>query len=92
MSPGNSGRLACLGNAPGEHGVAKEAFGLVQLARIDVGLARIAGGVDQKFGTILLQRRGQRGHIGVVQFGPLQIFEGNAPRLQQLLIGLPHIA
>ena len=70
MTPGDTGGGAGLGDAARKHGVAVEAIGLVELTSIDVGLAGVAGGVDEESGFISPQRGQERRRIGVVQLGP----------------------
>jgi len=59
VAPGDAGGGAGLGDPAGEDGVAEEALGLVQLAGVDVGLAGVAGGVDQEVGLLASQEIGQ---------------------------------
>ena len=75
-----------------QHGVAEQRFGLVQFARIDVGLPSIAGAIDEEGGFRLLQRRSESGDIVVVEIGARQCAKRNAERLQHALVRTTDIA
>ena len=87
MAPGYAGRGAGLGDAAGKHGVAEKALGLVQFAGVDVGLAGVAGGVDEERGLFAAEQVGEHRGLGVVKVRPAQIAEGNALAREQGLIG-----
>ena len=91
MAPRDAGGGACGRDAAGDDSVAEEALGLVQLAGVDVGLAGVAGGVDQEIGFLAAEQSGERGGVGVVEFGPAQRSERDAPALQQGLIGRANV-
>jgi len=91
MAPRHAGGGAGLGDAAGENGVAEEALRLVQLAGVDVGLAGVAGGVDQELGPVRLERGGQLGDVGVVEVRAPQVAERDALAGEQRLIGLAHV-
>lgn len=67
VAPGNAGIGAGLGDSAWQHGVAKEALGLVEFAGIDVRLASVASGIDQEDGLLATEQPGEGGLIGVVE-------------------------
>jgi hypothetical protein len=92
MSPGNARLGTSFSDDSREHSVAEEALRLLLLAGVHVGLAGVASGVDQKLGPIGAERGGEHGHVGVIEFGAAEVFEGDVFSTQEGLIGLADIA
>ena len=92
MAPRNAGGGARFGDAPGEDGVAVEAFGFVELAGVDVGLAGVAGGVDQEGGLIGAKGGGERRGIGVINLGALEVTERDTLLREKRLVSLANVA
>lgn len=59
MTPRKFQVLAGVANNPRQHTVSRQARSFVKLTRIDVGSTRVAGGVDDKFRFLALQKRDQ---------------------------------
>jgi hypothetical protein len=64
----------------------------VELAGVDVGLAGVAGGVDDELGAQLAQERRENLGPRVVDIAPREIAEGEVLAGEQALIGLSHIS
>ena len=91
MAPGHAGVGAGLRDEAGQDGVAHEAFALVQLAGVDVGLAGVAGGVDEEFRPVAAQGGGEDRRAGVVELRAAQVAEGDALAREQRLVGLADV-
>ena len=87
MAPRHAGVGAGRGDGAGQDGVAGQALGLVQFAGVDVGLAGVAGGVDEEGRFLAAEQFRQRGPVGVVKVGPPHVAEGQAPAREQRLVG-----
>ena len=87
MAPRHAGVGAGLGDEAGEDAIAEQALGFVQFAGVDVGLAGVARGVDQKLGLVAAQQLRECGRVGVVEISPAQVAECQALALQQRLVG-----
>ena len=92
MAPGHPGLRAGLGDAARQDGVAHQALALVELAGVHIGLAGVAGGVDQELRAVAAQGGGEQGRGAVVELRPAQVAEGDALPGQQGLISLSDIA
>jgi hypothetical protein len=92
VAPRHTDGGAGLGDAAGKDGVAVEALGFVELAGVDVGLAGIAGGVDEEGGLVGAEGGGEDRGVGVVDLGALEIAEGNALLREEDLISLADVA
>ena len=92
VAPGDAGFGAGLGDEAGEDGVAEEALGFVKFAGVDVGLAGVAGGVDEELGFVGLERGGEDGGVGVVHIRAAEIAEGNVFAGEEGLVCLADVA
>ena len=84
--------LAGLCDKSRQYGVSKKALGLVELACIDVGLAGVAGRIDQEFGLVALKRSAKEHGVRVVELGTAQAAKGDGPTFKKCLVRLPNIA
>src|SRR5437016_16071 len=87
MAPWHASLGASLRDHAGQYGVAKKALVPVQLAGVDVWLAGIAGGIDEKFRPIALQCRAQSFTVGVVEFAAAKVAKWDPLLREQGLIG-----
>ncbi len=86
MAPRHARVGTRLGDRAGKDAVAHEALGFVQFAGVDVGLAGVAGGVDQENRLLPTKEVGERDLIGIVKISPADVAEGQAFALKQCLI------
>ena len=89
MAPRDAGIGAGRGDGARQDGVAHDAIRLVQFAGVDVGLAGVAGGVDEEFRPVPAQRGGELGGAGVVEFRPAQAAKGQAAAMVPGRTALP---
>jgi hypothetical protein len=64
----------------------------VEFAGVDVGLAGVAGGVDQEGGFIGAKGGGERRGIGVVNLGALEVAERDTLLSEKRLVSLANVA
>ena len=92
VAPGHARVGAGLRHEAGQDGVAQQALALVQFAGVDVGLAGVPGGVDEKLRPVAAQRGGEQRRVGVVELGPAQVAKRDAPAREQRLVRVADIA
>ena len=78
MAPWHVGGFAGFGDDSWQDGVAREAFGLMNLAGIHIGLSRVACGIDEKLGLSGAQRRSELSEICVVKVRATQAAKSNS--------------
>ena len=91
VAPRNAGFGAGLGDEAGEDAVAEEALGLVEFAGVDVGFARVTGGVDEELGFVAEEGGAEDGRVGVIDVGAAQIAKRDALAGEQRLISLADV-
>src|ERR1039457_1435315 len=72
--------------------VSEQALGLVQLAGVDIGLAGVSRGVDEKFGPVPLEAHAKRLAVGVVHLEAAQAPVGYCLEPEQRLVGVSDVS
>ena len=91
VSPRDASVGAGGGDDARKDAVAEEAFRAVEFAGVDVGLAGVAGGVDEKLGPVAEEGVAEGGGVGVIHVGAAQIAKGDAFAREQRLISLADV-
>ena len=92
MTPRHVGGVTGLGDDPWQDGIAGEAFGSVNLARIDIGLSGVTGRINEEIGLFGTQRCSQLGEIRVVEIRATQTAESNATAFEVFGVRISNIA
>lgn len=91
MAPWRAGFPAGLAQPTRQHGIGKEAVCLVVLAGVHVGLAGVAGGIDQELRLCIGQQIGQAPRVGIIDFLARQIPKGNPQPGKESLVSAANV-
>jgi len=82
MSPGDLECRAGMSHDARQHGIAEQRFGPGGLAGVDIGLAGVAGGMDDERRTRLPEMVQQEPELAVIDLAPAERGRGDAPVLE----------